>query len=402
MRRIIILGKKRRIVWILLLSVCCLGYYMIVNVLIVLTINNKQTTLVVTTALNKESSAVVPNKHNQHASAAAAATAWYTATEVLQEPFSRHSCQTQSGMSSFSSSSRKMQDPSSSATIVTAYFRLPSKHTPETYERWMKLFLGLHDNMIIFTETALVETIRTLRSHAWNRTVIVACRNGVNDLPIRKLGQSKLKKQRPNINDDNNNEFWKHQLEMDPEQKAHQNYKLFWIWLSKSWFVTQAMALNPFQSQLFVYSDIGCFRHAMMYRNVTLIRYPQHVPTDRILWMAHHTPNPPPTLFWNNKLLQPHYYFHSGSQGAGWAATWPVFHRRFAATIDAFVTRYLFVGEDQCVLQSTCQQYPDLCAYIPFDQVYDNHYFGLRYVLHFAGNHTYWYMPPNGKGKSLP
>ena len=397
MRRIIILGKKRRIVWILLLSICCFAYYMIANVLIVWTIN-KQSAVVVTTTTttaDQESSPAFPSKPNKHASAAAAS--WYTATEVLQEPIHRSSCPIHSGMS-LSSSPFPKQDLPSSATIVTAYFRVSSKHTPQTYERWMKLFLRLHDNMIIFTEPALVESIRTFRSHAWNRTVIVACRNGVNDLPIRKFGQSKLKMNLPN--NKNDDEFWKHQLEMDPEQKLHQSYKVFWIWLSKSWFVTQAISLNPFQSKLFVYSDIGCFRNAMMYRNVTLIRYPQHVPTDRILWMAHHTPNPPPTLFWNNKLLQPHYYFHSGSQAAGWAKTWPVFHRRFAATLDAFVTRYLFVGEDQCVLQSTCQQYPDLCAYIPFDQVYDNHYFGLRYVLHFAGNYSYWYMPPTGKAKS--
>ena len=37
------------------------------------------------------------------------------------------------------------------ATIVTAYFKMKSKHSLQEYEDWMSNMLSLHDCMVIFT-----------------------------------------------------------------------------------------------------------------------------------------------------------------------------------------------------------------------------------------------------------
>ena len=48
--------------------------------------------------------------------------------------------------------------PSScNATIVTAYFKMRSKHSHEEYVSWMSNMLTLKDCMLIFTQPELVE-----------------------------------------------------------------------------------------------------------------------------------------------------------------------------------------------------------------------------------------------------
>lgn len=77
----------------------------------------------------------------------------------------------------------------------------------------------------------------------------------------------------------------------------------------------------------------------------------------------------------------------------GYNDTWLEFYHEFMETIHGFVERNLFIGEDQAILQSTCLRKPPLCVYIPYEQVKDNRYFGLRYVLHYGGNYTLWRPP---------
>merc|ERR1719237_403548 len=48
---------------------------------------------------------------------------------------------------------------SCNATIVTAYFKMRSKHSHEEYLSWMSNMLTLKDCMVIFTQPELVETL---------------------------------------------------------------------------------------------------------------------------------------------------------------------------------------------------------------------------------------------------
>lgn len=263
----------------------------------------------------------------------------------------------------------------SHSTIVTGYFRVPSKHSTGKYDQWMQNMLSLQDAMVIFVQPDLVDRIRTLRSHATNRTVIVPL--ALDDLPIGTLYPVR---------------FWEDQLERDPERLRHRSYQVFWIWLSKSWCVTQAIRMNVFQSDLFVWSDIGCFR-GKGYNSETVVVHPGMVPPHEILQMAHRRPDPPTEELFNDKYQHKPNFYHSGSQLAGHKDTWLTFHGLFLETVDRFLERNMIVVEDQLVLQSTCMSHPNICAYVPPDQVRDNNYFGLRYVLHHGGNYTYWRHP---------
>jgi len=262
-------------------------------------------------------------------------------------------------------------------TVVTGYFRVRSKHHSDKYDDWMRNMLSLQDAMVIFTEPSLVDQIKELRGHAVNRTVIVPI--SLNDLPIGKLFSES---------------FWQDQLERDPEKRIHRSYQLFWIWLSKSWFVTQAIRLNVYESDLFVWSDIGCFRDRT-YNSKTLVLHREKVPPREILQMAHHKPNPPDEKLFNDKYKLKNNFYHSGSQFAGYKDTLLTFHKYFLETIDRFLVNNMIIVEDQAVLQSVCLSYPEICAYSVFTHVKDNRYFGLRRILHFGGESDYWRLTSN-------
>jgi len=263
---------------------------------------------------------------------------------------------------------------SSPNTIVTAYFSVKSKYGSNKYDNWMMNIMSIQDHMVIFTQSDMVDKMKELRSnHGEEKTVIIEM--DLYDLPISKLHGGKA----PSAT-----EFWQHQLDIDVEKKRHQSYQLFWIWLSKTWWTKQAIQLNFFSSDFFVWSDIGCFRNGQ-YNGKQIVRYPDVVPNDTLMWMAHHPPNPPSQRIWNAKFVEKKHFYHSGSMAAGNVRAWDKFHAQFAITLDEFVEADLFVGEDQCVLQATCsaEAAPNdaFCTYLPFDQVADNFYFGLRYIL---------------------
>eukprot|EP00934_Nitzschia_sp_Nitz4_P002977 Nitzschia sp. Nitz4//scaffold322_size40381//31915//33057//NITZ4_007568-RA/size40381-processed-gene-0.36-mRNA-1//1//CDS//3329547851//2967//frame0 len=267
---------------------------------------------------------------------------------------------------------------SSPNTVVTGYFRVRSKFSPEKYDGWMKNMLSLQDPMIIFTHADVIDQIKQLRSHALDRTVIVPL--DIDQLPYGTLYSK---------------EFWQDQLERDPEIKRHKSYELFWIWLSKSYLVSQAIRLNVFQSDLFMWSDIGCFRDNA-FNSKTMIQHREMVPPHEMVQMAHHKPNPPKEDLYNDKYQHKDNFYHSGSQFVAFKDTWIQFHQYFLEIIDAFLEKNMIIVEDQAVLQSVCLSHPEICAYVPFNQVNDNHYFGLRHVLHNGGEYKYWRYKKEG------
>lgn len=138
----------------------------------------------------------------------------------------------------------------SNQTLVTAYFRAKSKYPSFKYDEWMQNMMSLKDPLVIFTQPDLVEMMSNMRSDPSLSTVIIPCT--LEDLPVSKL--------KSNLRFDhmgNTISFWENQLEIDPEKKRHSSYFVFWIWLSKSWLVEQAIQRDYFRSHFFVYTDIG-------------------------------------------------------------------------------------------------------------------------------------------------
>ena len=284
-----------------------------------------------------------------------------------------------SSSSSSSTTTTTTSTTASTSTVVTAYFPIRSKYGKESYMEWMKTMLSLTDAMVVFTTPDMVPLLRPLRTHAPTEFVVMS----LEEVPLAQEYSVES--------------TWQPMLDRDPERKRHAGYRVFWIWLSKTYFVTEAIRRNPFRSTVFVWSDIGCFRGKQVmkrYGHQPLVAHPEIVPPTSILFLSHKDqPQPPPSLWWTNKLRQKEYFYHSGTQAAGRATVWVDFHAKFLLVLQGFLDRQLFAGDDQTVLQCTCLQYPHLCAYITRNQVKDNHYFGLRYALHYGGNYHYWRPP---------
>lgn len=261
-------------------------------------------------------------------------------------------------------------------TVVTAFFPLNAKHGAGLYHRWMQTMLSIQEPVVVFVPIDEVERIKKCRQHALNRTIIIPM--NLTNLPVANLFPI---------------DFWEYQLEIDSEKKIHKDYRVFWIWLSKSWWIQEAIRLNPFQSEIFLWSDIGSFRYNTddRYADKYVVRYPELVPRHSLLQMSHHTFNVNPDVWMHNKRKR--FFFHSGSQAVAYHDTWIEYHRELQVTLNMFIKRGYFIGEDQILMQHTCIRTTPLCLYVNSDEVDDDHYFGLKYILHFGGDHQYMLTP---------
>lgn len=272
--------------------------------------------------------------------------------------------------------------PQGQTTFVTVFFPLSSKHSVTNYHLWMENMLSIQDPVIVFVPEDYVEHIQSLRRHALNQTMILPVTNLSRVLPLANQYSTA---------------FWEEQLEMDPEKDKHQDYTLFWIWLSKSWFVMEAIRLNPFGSDIFLWCDIGSFRFNTDYvelRGKKIVQHPELVPRHAILQMATKPDYRIPKHIWFHGKGHRDYFFHSGSQTIGYGDTWKTWHNELQDTVQLFVRRHYFIGEDQYLMQHTCLRTLALCLYVhPDDVPNDDSYFGMKRILHEGGNHAYQLLP---------
>lgn len=267
-------------------------------------------------------------------------------------------------------------------TVVTAYFELPSKHSNGNYMEWMLYMLSIDDPVIIFTTSDWVDRMKTLRSHATNRTTIIE--TTLDELQVAT---------------NYNESVWKNQFTLDPIGRYRKSYRLYWIWLSKTHFLNEAIQLNPYDSTHFMWMDIGCFRSQDLiekFANKTVMRHLERIPNASMLMMAHITPVASEDPWFSDKTGCSKYFYTSGSSFAGTKETTLLFHKQFLKTMQGYLDRGLFIGEDQIILQSTCMQNHGLCQFVQFKEVQprDVSYFALRTVLRFGGDHYNYWKPP--------
>ena len=131
----------------------------------------------------------------------------------------------------------------SNCTIVTCYYKFPSKHSYEEYDKWMTNFLTtIETPMVIFTDDESIEKIRQLRKWAEQNTVII-------NRPL----QDTYCAQEKYMN------YWMKDWQRDYERHIH-NPKLYIVWNEKSKFVEEVIENNYFNTDYYCWCDIGCFR----------------------------------------------------------------------------------------------------------------------------------------------
>lgn len=131
-------------------------------------------------------------------------------------------------------------------TIVTGYFTIPSKFPNNTYLQWIKNFMSLSCNMIIYTDNTNFNYIRQLRKD--DNTVII--KRELKDFYVAKY-----------------EDYFKYCKSIDNESKH--TPELYMVWAEKTFMTYDAIKDNPFMSDYFLWVDIGCIRDTKMLRNIS-------------------------------------------------------------------------------------------------------------------------------------
>lgn len=130
-------------------------------------------------------------------------------------------------------------------TVVSAYYHMPSKYPRQTYFQWLQLFLRtMNCNLVFFVETEeMQDKLREFCSWPERVKFIVLKKDDWTSVKTRSIS------------------FWEHQLEMnEAEMDLHKSFLLGAVWNEKMYFVQRAMELNPFQSDIFIWTDAGIMR----------------------------------------------------------------------------------------------------------------------------------------------
>jgi len=188
---------------------------------------------------------------------------------------------------------------------------------------------------------------------------------------------------------------WTQQLLMDREMALHKSYYLFWIWLNKLSWMTEAIKANPFDTDIFVWRDIGSLR-GHTYNSDRLVRNLDMISNDKMLIMASGPPHDVENGVENgdvtNKfdgIFRNRDWYTAGAVLAGYKHTVVAMEAMFLQTIQECHAHGLFIGDDQSLLQSTCVQ-NNICEFVTPYHVQGDKWFGLHYALHTDNVISLW------------
>ncbi|XP_055345344.1 uncharacterized protein LOC129593164 [Paramacrobiotus metropolitanus] len=242
--------------------------------------------------------------------------------------------------------------PHHPVTVVTAYFRIPSKHTPQEYFRWMENFLRHVDcHLYIFTEPALLPNLTSLRQPYLSRTRFIT-------LPFNDLSTAPLLPQ----------------LEALTRKYPEKNVtaQLMAIWHAKWRFIISAINENVFTSEYFIWCDIGSFRQP---RHLPQLKhFPDAERTKSVLRDRHQVyllltePFPASVTFRRDSQLAEDTALRAavsqlhigGTLAAGHRDAWRMWERAYYPLLEQLLAAGIHAGQDQVVMNAIALKYPQL------------------------------------------
>ena len=126
-------------------------------------------------------------------------------------------------------------------TLVSSYYRIPSKHSHTKYEEWI-------DNFMMVTAATPCIIYGDYDSFSVLLTKYPASPTRHYELrPFSTFATSRWN--------------WEKEVAADPETAIGHNARLYQVWAEKIFMVADAIRTNPFKTEKFVWCDIGCFRN---------------------------------------------------------------------------------------------------------------------------------------------
>jgi hypothetical protein len=233
-----------------------------------------------------------------------------------------------------------------SITVITCYYKVKSKHSFEDYSQWIKnLLLTIQCNIIIFTPAEQAESLTRLAMQ--NRKHLDANKNV--KIIVKELEELEIVKRYPDI--------WEDQYRKDPTSNIRTK-ECYMIWNSKLALVREAILLNPFGSDKFVWNDIGSLRDVRFIQEnyISLIKYPlyKNISRDKLdIVLIEDFKVPNQVIFKNEVHL-------SGAIFGGGRDAFLKFIDLFYQNFEMYLEKGYFIGCDQQILATCYKQHPEL------------------------------------------
>lgn len=248
-------------------------------------------------------------------------------------------------------------------TVVTCYYKVPSKHNHNNYDVWIKYLLNnIKCNLIMFTSSDLLNYFENILNNNKNIKVQIIIKE-FNDLDI-------LKKY--------NFDFWTYQYKFDPTKNIGRNKECYIIWNSKMNFVKEAINLNPFNSDKFIWNDIGSLRNAHFSNFISHYPIYENVSNNKLDIILVHD--------YSNKS-QEYYQDESHLSGAIFGTSKEIFLQiidLFYKYLDDYISKNLFVGCDQQMLSTMYIKHPELFNAInPYEKNMNNEIIDKWFYLYY-------------------
>lgn len=237
------------------------------------------------------------------------------------------------------------------STIISAYYKIKSKHSYEEYLSWMTNFLTIQDCMVVFVQPDQEYTIRTLRPPAYPTIIIPRL---VESFLVSTLVTSKE---------------WEKQEKMDPEPNIGHNWELFSVWNEKINMMKIVADSNPFSSSYFVWLDIGAVRHEG-YRHQLMVR---NIPKDKgvLMLTIDQFTNDELKLVDGKSVVDFSRVEYRDRIGAGTIGcdqeSLNRYHRAYYNTLRTKMDKGWFIGKEQNILPTACLE-SDLCLLVKGSQ----------------------------------
>ena len=226
-----------------------------------------------------------------------------------------------------------------SLTIVTCYYKIPSKHSHDNYHIWINdLLLNIKCNIIIFTSSDLVDYFENIKLININLNLKIIVKE-FNELDILKKYDIF---------------FWKYQYTIEPNPNYNRSKECYILWNSKMNFVKEAIELNPFNSDKFVWNDIGSMRNKYFSNFLSLYPLYNNISTDKldIVLLTDYTDK-----------TQIYYRNERHLSGSIFGASKDIFLQiidLYYKYLDDYINKGFFIGCDQQILSTIYIKHPEL------------------------------------------
>jgi hypothetical protein len=249
-------------------------------------------------------------------------------------------------------------------TLVTAFYKIASKHSIKEYLKWINNILKINRSMVFYIEKSTYRKIKKMRPKEFEKKTIWIEYN-MKDFYTLKHYLKDFKKA----------------YNMDIEKSLH-SVPLYLIWAEKCKFLENAVIKNYFNSTCFYWIDAGYFRDSSKIKS--FINWPSSkkcFEDPRVIFNALRNSSKMEIEELKKFNINTHMEFQKkynigGGMFGGQSKYIKIFVTLYYNTIELFIKKKIFIGKDQNIFAYISYLHPDVIK-----RVFSNNWFYLQDYL---------------------